>query len=321
MKVIFAGSPEAARLTLELLYNNQKETGFEIAGVITNPDTAKGRHKTLTPTPVAEFAQEKGIPVFKPEHLKEEERNLISPLKADLLISFAYGHIFGPKFLALFPMGGINLHPSMLPKYRGCTPVQAAILNREEKTAVTIQKLALKMDEGNILSQKVVELNGTETYESLLNYSAQEGASLIIQILKEAINNGKLPEGTLQNGEASYTGIIKKEDGKINWNENVLKIEARIRALYPDPGCWVIEKGLPLKILGAHVFNQNNELITKFASEPNGKVVDFLKNDGIIIKTADGLLSVTMLQRQGKKAMNYKDFMNGTRDFIGTVLE
>ena len=123
MKIIYAGSPDAAKITLEALYENQKEFGFEIAGVLSNPPTAKGRHKTPTPTPVAAYALEKGLPVFTPEHLDSAAREQIAPLGADILVCFAYGHIFGPKFLALFPMGGVNLHPSFLPKYRGCTPV------------------------------------------------------------------------------------------------------------------------------------------------------------------------------------------------------
>jgi len=317
MKIIYAGSPQAACETLKILFENQKEYGFEIVGVLSNPPTAKGRHKDLIPTPVAAFAEEKGLPVFTPEHLDGTAREAISPLQADCLVCFAYGHIFGPKFLALFPFGGINLHPSLLPKYRGCTPVPAAILNRDKTTAVTIQTLGLKMDEGNILAQQIVELNGTETAESLLNYSAQTGAGLICQVLKEASDNNKMPEGKPQTGESSYTGIITKEDGKINWNESAEIIEAKIRAYYPEPGCWCVEKNLPLKILSAKLYSGDN----KYENEPAGKVLEFSKPEGIYIKTGNGVLVVTKLQRQGKNAMTYKDFMNGARDFIGSILE
>lgn len=321
IKVLYAGSPEASAVTLNKLLSVQSEYGFEIAGVLSNPDTAKGRHKTLTPTPVAEFAEQKQIPVFKPEHLDSAARDLISPLKADLLVSFAYGHIFGPKFLGLFPMGGINLHPSLLPKYRGCTPVPAAIMNRDKQTAITIQTLALKMDEGNILSQEIVELNGNETSDSLLNYAAEKGADLIAQLIKDASVNGKLKTGVAQQGEPSYTGIIKKEDGKINWEEKTCAIEAKIRAYYPEPGCWCLENGVQLRILEADAISIEDDRAKKYANESLGKVVDYIKTEGIYIKTCDGILSVKNLQRQGKKAMNYKDFMNGARDFIGTVLE
>ena len=316
IKILFAGSPEAAKKTLEILESAQSEYDFNIAGVLSNPPSAKGRHKELIPTPVAAFAQEKGIPVFTPEHLDGAAREAISPLGADLLVSFAYGHIFGPKFLALFPMGGVNLHPSLLPKYRGCTPVPAAILNRDTKTAVTVQTLSLKMDEGDILAQTVVDLNGTETADSLLNYSAEEGAKLILEIIKKCGEEGKLPQGTTQSGDASYTGIITKEDGRINWKDDAAVIEAKIRAYYPEPGCWCMENGSPLRILEAALFTEN-----KYDDAAAGTVVEFSKQYGILIKTGAGLLAVKKLQRQGKNAMDYKSFMNGARNFIGTVLE
>ena len=192
MKIVFAGSPDAAKITLEALYNNQSEFGFEIAGVLSNPPTAKGRHKTPTPTPVAAFALEKGLKVFTPEHLDAAAREQIAPLDADLLVCFAYGHIFGPKFLELFRKGGINLHPSFLPKYRGCTPVQQAILEGDEELGISIQTLSLKMDEGDILIQYRKKITEQDTTETLLNYSATKGAELICQVIKESADSGHL---------------------------------------------------------------------------------------------------------------------------------
>lgn len=317
MKILYAGSPEAAALTLKILIERQKECGFEIVGVLSNPPSGKGRHKTPTPTPVAALAEEYNLPVYTPEHLDSQAREQIAPLEADLLVVFAYGHIFGPKFMALFPMGGINLHPSLLPKYRGCTPVPAAILNRDEKTAATIQYVSPKMDEGNILAQQIISLDGTETGESLLLKSAEIGAELFCNLLSK----NHLPEGKAQSGEASYTKIITKEDGKINWNEDAATIEAKIRAYYPDPACWCLEKGQPLKILSADFIPQSDDRASGYVIEPAGQVLQFVKSEGIYIKTGDGLLCVKELQRQGKKAMGYKDFMNGAKDFIGTVLE
>jgi len=317
MKILYAGSPQAAAVTLKILIERQKECGFEIAGVLSNPPTAKGRHKTQTPTPVAALAEEYNLPVYTPEHLDGAARQQIAPLGADLLVVFAYGHIFGPKFMALFPMGGINLHPSLLPKYRGCTPVPAAILNRDEKTAATIQYVSPKMDEGNILAQQNIELDGTETGESLLLKSAEIGAELFCNLLSK----NHLPEGKPQTGEASYTSIITKEDAKINWQESAATIEAKIRAYYPDPGCWCLENGEPLRLLNATFIPQSDDRASGYVLEPAGQVLQFVKSEGIYIKTGDGLLCVKELQRQGKKPMGYKDFMNGAREFIGTVLE
>ncbi len=326
MKILYAGSPEPSRKTLEILFEKQKEYGFEIAGVLSNPPSAKGRHKELTPTPVAAFAIEHNISCFTPEHLDSQTREEVSALNADLLVCFAYGHIFGPKFLALFPFGGINLHPSLLPKYRGCTPIPAAILNGDSETGVSIQTLSLKMDEGDILAQKIVNLSGEETAKSLLDDSAVIGADLICGVIKSIVENGKLPEGAKQTGEPSYTNIIKKEDGKIDWKLPAKSIEAKIRAYFPEPGCWTLENGQPLRILCSKVLTEqqlSNAGINTgdFSGEPAGKVVSYSKPDGIFIKTGDGFLCLTSLQRQGKNQMNYKDFMNGARNFVGTVLQ
>ncbi|MCR4579189.1 MAG: methionyl-tRNA formyltransferase [Treponema sp.] len=320
LKILYAGSPEPACDTLKILFEKQTECGFEIAGVLSNPPAAKGRHKDLIPTPVAAFASEKGIPVFTPEHLDSACRQQVEVLGAQLLVSFAYGHIFGPKFLALFPLGGMNLHPSLLPKYRGCTPVPAAILNRDSKTAVTVQTLALGMDEGDILAQEVVELKGDETSQSLLAYSAKSGAALICGLLKK-LSAGEKLQATAQEGEASYTGIIKKEDGKINWEEAGEVIEAKIRAYYPEPGCWCLENTLPLRILSASFIPESDASANSYREEANGKVLAFVKAEGIYIKVSGGILCVKSLQRQGKKEMTYKDFMNGARDFIGRQLD
>ena len=331
MKILYAGSPQASQITLSILYDKQKECGFEIAGVLSNPPSAKGRHKELIPTSVAAFALEKGIPLFTPEHLDEGCRNSILPLEADLLVSFAYGHIFGPKFLALFPAGGVNVHPSLLPKYRGCTPVPAAILNSDEKTAVTVQTLSLKMDEGEILKQREIILDGTETGESLLNECAEIGAELLCELLKEMSFSVEkkycLPSGIAQSGEPSYTSMISKEDGKIDWNEDVRKIEAKVRAYYPEPGTWCLENQMPLRILqAANISNEDFFAISEdnktiFENSENGKVMSFKKGLGIFVKAGSQVLVVKTLQRQGKKAMNYQDFLNGARDFIGSVLK
>lgn len=310
MKIIYAGSSDASKEVLKTLIESQS-IGYEIVGVLSNHPTIKGRDKQPTPTPVAEYALEKGIPVFTPEHLDASAREQIEPLKAELLVSFAYGHIFGPKFLAMFSMGGINLHPSLLPKYRGCTPVNAAIANGDKQTAITIQRISLGIDEGNILAQRKIELDGTETCESLLKDVAEKGAGLLAYVLlhfKDIVDVEQL-------GEPSYTEMITKDSCRINWHEPARKIEAKIRAYY-NPGCWTMYNENMLKIMSASV----KEDESKYDNFERGTVVDFVRPDGIYIKTGDGILCVKELQRQGKKVMDYKSFMNGARDFIGTVL-
>lgn len=321
MNIIYAGSPEASKETLSILFNSQSEYGFNIVGVLSNMDTAKGRHKELTPTPVSLFAEQNNIPVIKAEHLDSSVREQIVPLKPDLLISFAFGRIFGPKFLAMFNLGGINLHPSLLPKYRGCTPIPACILNGDTETAVTIQTISLKMDEGDILAQKLIKLNGTETTDSLLQDASKIGAELILDIIKDAKLNGKLKKGLSQNKDSSYTKVITKEDAKIDWSKDATYIDAHIRAYTSNPGAWTQDNQLMIKILKAKVVLEENINQPVPKNLQNGTVFAFDKQNGILVKTGKGILSLLELQKQGKKNMNYKDFMNGARDFIGTVLQ
>jgi len=314
LHVLYAGSPEPSARALELLYENAASSGYEITGVLTNPPSTQGRHKELIPTSVARMAQEKSLPLFMPEHLNGALREQITAVNPDILVCFAYGHIFGPKFLSLFRFGGINLHPSLLPKYRGCTPVNAAILNMDCETGITVQKIAQGMDEGDILAQEIVHLNGLETAGSLLLYSAEHGAGFIRSILESVVKTGKLPEGMPQKGIPSYTQMITKENGRIDWTHTAEEIDAQIRAYTPEPGCWTTENEVPLHILTAHPAGSKADALP-------GTVVSFDKKQGILVQTGSGLLAVTMLQRQAKKAMDAVSFMNGIRDFVGTVLK
>lgn len=335
LKILYAGSPAPAATTLRLLLEkcsqgqnggtsqdgsqDQKGGGWQIAGVLTNPPSAKGRHKELVPTDVGLLAQERGIPVFCPQKLDAAAREQIAAQDFDALVCFAYGKIFGPKFLSLFKAGGVNVHPSLLPKYRGATPVPAAILNCDKETGVTVQTLALGMDEGEILAQEKIALDGTETTDSLLDKSAQIAAALLEGLLRDTAAAASFPKGKPQEGEPSYTKTISKDDALINWNDSAIKIAAAVRAYTSEPGSWTRiggEDGETLKILKAAPLG----LADDFALLPAGTVAAFDKKQGILIKCGQGLLCVTELQRQQKKAMGYKDFMNGARDFVGTRL-
>jgi len=320
MKILYAGSPLASALVLKKLIESAQSSGFEIAGVLTNPPSTRGRHSELIPTEVCSVAKENGIQVFEFDHLMADAREAIAPLGCDLLVSFDYGRIFGPKFLALFPLGGINLHPSALPLYRGCTPVPAAILNGDKQLGITVQKLALKTDEGDILGQAFVDLDVTETTLSLMDGDGtksvvtETGAELIIEVLKKASAEGRL-DGKVQEGESSYTPFIKKEDGIIDWALSAEIINRRIRAYTPWPSCSCDFNGTKLTILKAGIS-------TEKTSEPQGTVLPYRKAVGIEIACGDGsILIAKELQLQGKKAMDYKSFLNGARNFIGSVLK
>lgn len=352
LKILYAGSPAPAATTLRLLLDGSQAQdaggrSYQIAGVLTNPPSAKGRHKELVPTDVGALAAERGIPVFCPQKLDAAAREQIAAQGFDALVCFAYGKIFGPKFLSLFKAGGVNVHPSLLPKYRGATPVPAAILNCDEQTGVTVQTLALGMDEGEILAQEKIALDGTETTDSLLDKSAQIAAALLDGLLRDTAAAASFPKGKAQEGEPSYTKTISKDDALINWNDSAKKIAAAIRAYTSEPGAWTRiggESGETLKILKAAPLSleTDNGSQDKNAAAPAGQtsavaqpsaiaqprpadlpagtVAAFDKKRGILIQCGDGLLCVTELQRQQKKAMGWKDFMNGARDFVGTRL-
>ena len=349
IRVLYAGSPEASAKTLSLLFDGADN--YEIAGVLTNPPSAQGRHKTPVATAIARFAEERGIPLFMPERLNAASREEIASIRPDILVCFAYGHIFGPKFLSLFPLGAMNLHPSLLPKYRGPAPVNEAILNRDSETAVTVQTISLAMDEGDILAQEIVELDGSETALSLLEHCAARGAEIIKKLLDECASSGRLPEGKKQAGDASYTKIITKNDCRIDWTKSAAEIDAKIRAYFPEPCAWTEENGSPLKILSARAVEDENPRMAEAAglkddaasesekkitadrtaectrtfadtasSEVPGTVLSFDKKRGILVQTGNGILAVTELQRQGKKALDAPSFINGARNFVGTVL-
>lgn len=325
LKVFYAGSPEPSAAVLRSLVENAE--GFEVVGVLTNPPSAKKRSKELTATAVADVASSLGIPVFTPEHLDSAFRAQIEGLNADIFVCFDYGHIFGPKFLSMFALGGINLHPSLLPKYRGCTPVPAAILSGDEKTGVSLQKISLEIDSGDILDCREISLSGTETTESLMasdGVVVKNGIEMISSLLEKIASGGNdgaftLPEGKKQEGEASYTPFIEKSDGKIDWNRPACEIDRQIRAYTPWPTCFTENGGNVLKILEAHVFSGDVSSLGDTNSAANGTVIALLKNDGIIIKCASGFLSATVLQWQAKKAADYKAFANGARGFVGSV--
>jgi len=316
MRVLFAGSPAIAVPVLDALF---KVKGIEVAGVLTNPDSPKGRSGTLKPTEIGEAAarqqKEYGaeFPVLKPAKLDSRAREQVSALTCDLLISFAYGRIFGPKFLSLFPLGGINIHPSLLPKYRGPSPVQAAILNRDAVTGISIQRLALQMDNGDILFQEQFPLTGNETTLALEEIMARKAAAAIGGTLVK-IAAGETFGAAQNHEEASYCRLITREDALLDWKSGALEIDAAIRAFFPWPLCRTIHKGHELFILKAGLYKGSA------VQGMPGQVLGIDKHDGILIQTGDGIIAAAELQYQAKKALFWKDFFNGARGFTGSIL-
>jgi len=322
VRILFAGSPAIAVPALKALSDMAEDASaeaddFVLAGLLTNPDSPRGRSNRPEPTECAAAAEgfAPQCVVLKPEKLDSNARALVAQLKPDILVSFAYGKIFGPKFLGLFPLGGINIHPSLLPKYRGPTPIPAAIINRDAETGITIQRLAAEMDSGDILIQEKLLLDDRETAASLSETAAQKAAELLPAALR-GISAGTLQAKAQDHSMATYCSLIEKEDGLINWKRSALEIDARIRAFDPWPLSWTTHGELRLFLLKAKPYGVSEEGAGK---EP-GEVLGKDKNKGILIQTGQGILAVSRLQYQWKKAMEWKDFLNGARNFLGAKL-
>jgi methionyl-tRNA formyltransferase len=329
MRILYAGSPAIAVPTLEALaaLTLKRSGGIEIVGVLTNPDSSRGRHGKSEPTDVGaaaaalggqfEDAGLKPLIVLKPEKLGSEARGDVEVLRPDLLISFAYGRIFGPKFLALFPLGGINIHPSLLPAYRGPTPIPQAILNGGRETGITIQRLALEMDTGDILAQESFPLSGSETTGSLTEEMARRAALLLPQVLRD-LAAGTLEARPQENDTASYCGLLSKDDGRIDWQRSATQIVAQIRAYTPWPLSWTFHGEQYLYILKAQVVQ--SATVVQSADIIPGLVLGVYTERGILVQTGDGVLALTMLQYRTKKALEWRTFLNGVRDLIGARL-
>jgi methionyl-tRNA formyltransferase len=322
MRVLFAGTPAIAIAALEALAEAHAKGGFcELAGILTNPDTPKGRHGFPVPSDIGAAAERlrcRVSPVLlKSETIDDACMRAAESLHAELLVSFAYGAIFPDEFLALFPLGGINVHPSLLPKYRGAAPIQAAILNRDSETGISIQRLVSGLDSGGILAQEIIPLTGRETTASLSAAIAEKSAALLLNTLK-SIAAGEVTETPQNHGAAAYCDKLKREDGRINWRQSALDIDAGIRAFTPWPLSYTKHGDAELYILEAAPYNGT---LGGGGTETAGKVLGADKNAGIIIQTGDGLLAVSRLQYRTRKALDWKAFLNGARNFTGSVLE
>ena len=322
MRILFAGSPAIAVPALQVLSRMELDgKGVVLAGLLTNQDSKKGRGKNEEPTDVSAAASEldkerKGLPPIvqlKPEKLDAGARDDVAALAPELLVSFACGHFFGPRFLALFPLGGINIHPSLLPKYRGACPIPAAILGRDKEMGICIQRLASELDSGDILAMERFELSCRETTSSLSETVAGKAASLLENLLlnfDESLKNARP-----QNGEAVYCKEIKKEEGLIDWTLSALEIDAQIRAYTPWPLSFTSLGDKTLFILEGQPL-----AFPERQCDAPGTVLGTDNNYGLLVQTGDGILAVTRLQWQAKKALDWKAFCNGTRDFIGRKL-
>lgn len=304
-RVIFMGTPEFAVPSLKALLNDAR---FEVAAVVTQPDKPVGRKQTITPSPVKVVAEEKGIPVLQPVKVKNNPEfwQELKDLEPEVTVVAAYGKILPQAVLDIPSKGIVNVHASFLPKYRGASPITGAILNGDTETGVTIMKMELEMDTGEIIAKsEPVEILPTDTTASLAARLAEVGAKVLIESLPRYLS-GEITLIPQDEGEATYVKLIKKEDGLIDWNYDETYIERLIRAYDPWPGTYTEWNGQMIKILSAEV--------SPAVDNPKGKLA---KIDGQLYI---GKLRISQLQLAGKKPMYGKSFLAGYPQSIGNSL-
>ena len=307
MKILFAGTPQIAVPSLEAL-----TAEFDVAGVLTAPDKISGRGRKIIPSPVKAAAVALGIPVLQPVRLGSEARDLVSAIGAELLVVFAYGSIFGPKFLSLFPKGGINMHPSALPLHRGPSPLTAAILAGDAATALTVQRVALEMDAGDIIRQTPYPLDGSETTASLTESVSPDAASELVLSVGEIIGGLSRPIPQ-DHSKATYCRLILKHDGVIDWKISAGQIERMVRAYIPWPKSRTLLREEVLVILESSAMPSGERKVP-------GMVLGVDRSRGILIQTGSGILAVTRLQLASRKPLDFRSFLNGVTLENGTIL-
>ncbi len=308
-RIIFMGTPEYGAIVLDELIKG----GYPPVLVITAPDKPVGRKQIITPPPVKIIAQKNRIPILQPEKI-ENCKSEIENLKTDLIIVASFGKIIPKEILKIPKQGCLNVHPSLLPKYRGPSPIQFTILKGDKKTGVTIIKITERVDAGPILAQKEIALSGKETYVELHDVLGELGGKLLMETIPKFLKEKNKPEFQ-EELKATSSKIIKKEDGKITWNKSAEEIDRQIRAFNPWPGTFTSWEGKLIKILKARV----NEKKVK-DNYPVGKTLVAPQNE-LCVQAGKGFLVIEKLQLEGKKETDSEEFLRGHSNFIGTILK
>ena len=298
MKIMFMGTPDFARTNLQKLV----ESGFDVCAVVSQPDKPKGRKMELVPTPVKEYALSQNIDVYQPETLKDGcFQDVLEKYNPDVIIAVAYGKLL-PKYILDYPeLGCINVHGSLLPKYRGSAPVQWAVINGDKQTGVTTMFMNEGMDTGDILLQQTVDIDYNETSASLMEKMAEIGADLLVKTLNEL---GNIVPVKQDEASATHAPMLTKDMGKIDWASTAEEIRHKIYGLNPWPVTFFETKKGTVKVFGAEVINEDSKY------NP-GQVVK--SDNSLVVQTGNGMLSITELQLQGKKRMNVQDFLRGCK--------
>jgi len=308
ISTVFLGTPDFAVPSLAALVR----AGYKPV-VITAPDKAVGRQQVLTPSPVKLVAQEEGLEIYTPEKLDDDFFELFRKLNIDLAIVVAYGKIIPEKYLSLPRFGFINVHPSLLPKYRGPSPIQSAILNGDRQTGMSIMILDKEIDHGPVLSNTPYEIPENAYLAKIAHELALLGSELLIKTISSYIA-GNLAPKEQDHSQATFTKKITRQDGKINWLKPATEIFNQVRALSTEPGVWTTWQGKTLKIISV-------EPSHKFSENPLPGAVLLISTNQIAVQTKTDLLILLRLQLEGANEMDAAQFIPGHPNFIGSTLE
>lgn len=300
-RLVFMGSPDFAVPALQALAQ-----AYRVVGVVTQPDKPAGRGKALTPPPVKTAAQALGLPVIQPQRLREPEAmQRLREWSPEVVIVAAFGQILKPEALNLPPFGCLNLHASLLPRWRGASPIQAALLAGDTQTGVTLMKMEAGLDTGPLLSQTRLEIAAQETGGSLFEKLSQLAARLVVEKLPDYLE-GRLSERPQAAEGVTYAPILKKEDGLLNFSQPAQALERRVRAMHPWPGAYFLWQEAPLKVHRARV------LTPTALGKPGQRLV----TEGLpALQTALGVLVLEEVQPAGKRPMSGKAFLAGARNW------
>ncbi len=311
MKIIFMGTPEFSVGALESII----QAGHQVLLVVTQPDKPKGRGKEMQMTPVKECALKHDIPVFQPIKIKTPEAvDKLREYDADVFVVAAFGQFLSEDILNMPKYGCINIHASLLPRYRGAGPIQRVILNGEKETGITIMQMDKGIDTGDMLLQSRIKIDEKETGDSLHDKLAAEGARLIVEALPK-IETGELTVVKQNDEDSCYAKMLQKSMGRIDWSMGAEDIERMVRAFNSWPGTYTSYNGKTLKIWESDVCEKKS--VEKNVA--SGTIIA-VENDAVYVKTGDKDLKITKLQLEGKKRMAVKDFLLGCKMKVGEVL-
>ena len=301
-KIVFMGTPEFSVPILESLINSDNK----IISVYSQPASKSNRGQKKTPSSIEVFSKKKNLNLRTPNNLDENEYEFLTEINPDIVIVVAYGKIIPKKFLEIPKNGFINIHASLLPKWRGAAPIQRSIMNLDRQSGISIMKIVEKLDAGPVMHQDRIDINENIDTATLSNILSKIGARSILEAIKK-IGNGQAKFVDQDNTQATYAKKISKAEAKINWDEDAKKILAKINGLNPNPGAWFEYKNTRYKIWKAEIINQ---------SEQFGKLI----NDQLTVACANQSIKILEIQKEGKDKQLTKQFLLGNRIKKGEIL-